>query len=89
MDKVYCIICSQKKKYWHKAGKGMTYNEYIQNLEDSLFMVKAMMIANHEQKLAMPRIGCGLDHCQWEDVKEIIFKVFSDTDFEILVCNYR
>lgn len=78
-----------KKKYWYKAGKGMTYNQYLQNLEDSLFMVKAMMIANHEQKLAMPRIGCGLDCCQWSDVKKIILKVFSDTDFEILICYYR
>ncbi len=59
-----------KKKYWYKAGKGMTYNQYLQNLEDSLFMVKAMMIANHEQKLAIPRIGCGLDCCQWSDVKK-------------------
>lgn len=78
-----------KKRYWHKAGKGISYQQYLQNLEESLFLVKAMMISNNENKLAMPKIGCGLDHCTWSDVKEIIFKVFSDTDFEIVICEYN
>lgn len=37
-------------------------------------------------KLAMPRIGCGLDKLEWSKVKAIIEEVFADTDVEILVC---
>lgn len=37
-------------------------------------------------KLAMPRIGCGLDRLQWVKVKEIIEEVFANTNVEILVC---
>lgn len=37
-------------------------------------------------KLAMPRIGCGLDCLDWDDVKELLFEVFEDSDIEILIC---
>lgn len=37
-------------------------------------------------KLAMPKIGCGLDKLEWEEVKELIFEVFEDDDIEIVVC---
>ena len=39
------------------------------------------------KKLAMPRIGCGLDRQNWTDVKALIEKVFADTDIEIMVCS--
>ena len=38
------------------------------------------------KRLAMPKIGCGLDKLKWEDVSKIIKDVFSDTDIEIIVC---
>lgn len=38
------------------------------------------------EKLAMPRIGCGLDGLEWDKVKEIIEDVFKDTHIEILIC---
>lgn len=37
-------------------------------------------------KLAMPRIGCGLDRLEWAKVKKIIKATFANTDVEILVC---
>jgi hypothetical protein len=37
--------------------------------------------------LAMPRIGCGLDRLQWENVKFMIEFVFAKVDVEIVVCN--
>ena len=38
-------------------------------------------------KLAMPKIGSGLDRLDWEKVKEIIQDVFDDSDIEILICS--
>ena len=37
-------------------------------------------------KIAMPRIGCGLDQLEWDRVYEMLEDVFFDTDIEILVC---
>lgn len=36
-------------------------------------------------KLAMPKIGSGLDRLDWEKVKELIQEVFEDSDIEILI----
>jgi O-acetyl-ADP-ribose deacetylase (regulator of RNase III) len=37
-------------------------------------------------KLAMPRIGCGLDRLQWTNVYDIICEVFEDMNIEIVIC---
>lgn len=37
-------------------------------------------------KLAMPRIGSGLDRLRWEKVREIVREEFADTEVEIVVC---
>lgn len=75
-----------KERYWYHAGKGISYEKYLENLKSSLEYVKALMIHNKENKLALPKIGAGLDRCRWEDVKNVIQEVFSDTDIEVLVC---
>lgn len=75
-----------KKRYWQKP----TYD----SLKIALINAKlySLMIADKGTKepkpvrLAMPRIGCGLDRLEWSKVKEIIEEVFADTDIEILVC---
>ena len=38
------------------------------------------------KKLAMPKIGCGLDKLEWDMVRRIIKDVFYDTDISSLVC---
>ena len=37
------------------------------------------------KKLAMPKIGCGLDRLNWFDVKQYLEKTFQGTDIDILV----
>lgn len=39
------------------------------------------------RKLAMPRIGCGLDRLEWNIVSEMIKETFKDDDITILVCS--
>lgn len=36
-------------------------------------------------KLAMPKIGCGLDRLNWDDVSYLIQDIFKDIDIEIRV----
>lgn len=68
-----------KSKYWNKP----TYK----SLEESLQMMKAIVIENKIKHIAMPRIGCGLDRLQWPKVREVVKELFDDTDCEIVVCS--
>ena len=66
-----------KKSYWHKP----TY----QSLESALLLMRELVLEKNITKIAMPKIGCGLDRLQWSQVKEILNRVFKDLDIEIAV----
>lgn len=68
-----------KEKYWQKP----TYD----TLHSALVHMKLYCNTFKIKKLAMPRIGCGLDRLEWNKVKQMIEKVFANTDVEILVCS--
>ncbi len=76
IDNVYNLIT--KKNYWNKPT--------LDTFENALNWMKEDALYNKIDKIAMPQIGCGLDRLDWEDVSELIKKVFEDTDIEILVC---
>lgn len=67
-----------KKRYYHKP----TYDNFEQALEDVVSLCKKYEIT----KLAMPKIGSGLDRLEWNKIKEIIKDKFKDLDIEIIVC---
>lgn len=43
---------------------------------------------NDVTKLAIPRIGCGLDGLEWDKVKDLLHEVFGNESVEIVVYNY-
>ena len=55
-------------------------------LEFALIKMRKLVEAHGVKKIAMPKIGCGLDRLQWGKVKVSLQNVFKDTDVEILVC---
>lgn len=59
-----------------------TYSALREALEDMRDQMNACDIT----KLAMPKIGCGLDRLQWDKVYDIICDVFKDIDVDILIC---
>lgn len=67
-----------KNKYWHKPT--------LESLTSTLYDMKKLCEKNGVSKLAMPKIGCGLDKLDWKDIKQQIMCCFQDTDIEILVC---
>lgn len=73
-----------------KGKKGprycLNYAEYLNAVRTCLENVKMQMIRNKQNKLAMPKIGSGLDNCSFEDVKTVIESVFKDSDIEVLIC---
>lgn len=76
IDNVFNLVT--KDRVYHKP----TYDTLIKTLEDMKEQCENLDI----NKIAMPRIGCGLDGLSWDTVEEIIMEVFEDTDMEILIC---
>ena len=68
-----------KRDYWGKP----TYN----TLRAALISMRSVCEKSGIQQIAMPRIGCGLDRLNWEDVKNVIQDVFRDTEVDITVYN--
>lgn len=66
-----------KERYFHKP----TLETLRQSLED----LRGQALKIKLKRLAMPKIGCGLDKLEWADVREIIQEVFAETDFMILI----
>ncbi|MBR3741693.1 MAG: macro domain-containing protein [Clostridia bacterium] len=67
-----------KERYWQKPT--------LDSLREAVGLMKACAVKMGVKKIAMPKIGCGLDKLDWEDVTIMIQDVFSDTDIRILVC---
>ena len=65
-----------------KSSGKPTYETLFMSLED----MKKQMLAEGINKVAMPKIGCGLDRLSWGYVREMIQDLFKDEDIEILVC---
>ena len=67
-----------KERYYMKP----TY----ENIEKALLIMAILCLEKGITKIAMPKIGCGLDGLQFDKVEKIIKQVFKDTNIEILVC---
>ncbi|KAJ8924825.1 hypothetical protein NQ315_000979 [Exocentrus adspersus] len=55
----------------------------------SLQKMRDHIAKNGVKKLAIPRLGCGLDRLEWSRVKHMIEFLFRDVDVEITVCNFQ
>lgn len=73
---VYNLVT--KEKYWNKP----TYD----SLDVCLWFLKDQMKWREHSKIAMPKIGCGLDRLKWDKVKKMIETNFQYTEIEILIC---
>lgn len=67
-----------KERYFEKP----TY----ESLENALLSMKRYCAVREIDKIAMPKIGCGLDGLYWRTVSRMIQDIFEDTDVEIVVC---
>ena len=76
VDNVFNLVT--KEKCYYKP----TY----QTLKRAIESMVGKCIELDVKKVAMPKIGCGLDQLQWDKVREILINMFKDIDIEILVC---
>lgn len=75
IDNIFNLVT--KTRYYEKP----TYDTLRHALDD----MKKQCVRYRVKRLAMPRIGCGLDKLHWETVKEQIEEIFKDIDIEITV----
>lgn len=70
--------------------KGKSYSKpTYTTLGTSLKKMKIICDEMGIKKLAMPKIGCGLDKLQWLVVKDMILNLFKESDIEIIVCDWK
>ena len=55
-------------------------------LMDALINLRDQMESNKVTKLAIPKLCCGRNGLDWDDVKAMIGFAFGDSDVQILVC---
>lgn len=67
--------------------KESSYNKPdADRLLDALTDMRDQMDAKMIKKLAIPKICCGRNGLEWDDVKSALEFVFDDSDVQILVC---
>ena len=54
-------------------------------LQQSLEAMRNHCLENKVTAVAMPRIGCGLDRLDFDEVKEVLHAVFSQTNIALTV----
>jgi hypothetical protein len=78
--------CILTKRTLNLITKQFCYEKpSYENLWSALCKAKAICETHGYKKLAMPRIGCGIDGLNWLAVKSMVEQVFADTDVEIVV----
>ena len=71
--------------YFH-VGCGITEEEYLENEKSCLLCIKQLMVDANFTKLALPKIGAGLDKCPWDKTYKLITSIFEDTNIDICIC---
>ncbi|XP_041764703.1 ADP-ribose glycohydrolase OARD1-like [Anopheles merus] len=85
------VLADGSSRYVYYLITKKTYNlkPTYDDLTKSLRAMKEHMAKSGVGKLAIPRIGCGIDGLEWGKVKEILNTVFGeDGAYEIVVYNY-
>jgi hypothetical protein len=80
-DRDYIVLnLITKERYFNKPT--------LETMRGALEDMKVECLLRNINKIAMPKIGCGLDKLAWNDVKKCISDTFFDTNIKIKVCFY-
>ena len=80
----------QKRYLYYLVTKARSYQRPVyKNLWNSLRDLRNHLVKNGIRKLAIPKIGCGLDGLDWRIVRNMLEILFRYTGVEILVCSFN
>jgi hypothetical protein len=72
---------------WNLVTKAVCRDKpTYKSMVEALVELRAGLATEKIDKIAMPKIGCGLDRLSWEIVFKLINKVFEKTNVDIIVC---
>ena len=92
--KGYILSCTMEQNGYPRTVINLVTKQNVydkptyETLEQSLIELRDYMTSRTLQKLAIPKIGCGLDGLDWLKVQQIIKNVFNGTMIDILVCDW-
>jgi O-acetyl-ADP-ribose deacetylase (regulator of RNase III) len=76
-----CWLENENNKIYYLVTKDKYYNKpTYKSITQSLLNLKSLIIQHKVDKLAMPKIACGLDQKKWSIVRSIIIDIFKDVD---------
>lgn len=75
INKVFNLVV--KQHYRAKAS--------LDDLYDALENMKEVCREHGITEVYMPRIGCGREHLDWEEVKDILYDIFDESDVNVYV----
>lgn len=86
---VAVLKCGKRYIYYLVTKKMSTQKPKINDLLESLIAMRLHMRANGVTKIAIPKIGCGLDRLNWKDVFDVIERVFSKEPIEMVLYDIK
>jgi hypothetical protein len=84
-------ILEDKNRFLYYLVTKTRYNDKptLNNMFKSLIKMRNHMINNKMYKLALPRIGCGLDKLKWSEIKQMLQFIFNNTNIKLVICNFN
>ena len=81
------VVLKEGRKYLYYLVTKQKYFDKPTNctLRQALIQMKNHAVKNNVIEISMPRIGCGRDNLNWDEVRQIITNVFSGTSIKISV----
>ena len=67
--------------------KKSTGKPNYESMRAALMRMRSLCVDHAIEKVAMPKIGCGLDRLSWPAVRGMLYGIFMDLDVDILVCH--
>ncbi|XP_055383550.1 ADP-ribose glycohydrolase OARD1-like [Condylostylus longicornis] len=83
------VLKDEDRFIYYLVTKQYSYEKpTYDSLRSSLIDMRNHMIQNDIKKLAIPKIGCGIDGLEWDKVQAELKKVFEKENVEITVYNF-
>lgn len=81
------ILKREERLIYYLITKERCYDKpRYEDLFRALTEMRDHIVKHNIRKLALPKIGCGLDKLQWETVAAMLKYIFADVHVEILIC---
>ena len=86
-DQVFPFCDSSSRRHIYNLVTKEKYSDEtdLQNLATTLQIIQAHATMHGVSTIAIPKIGCGLDHMNWQDVVKLLRNIFAYSDIQIVV----